>query len=255
MVNKTIQSINITDQTKYLEQKLQQDLIAYKKVLKWARSIEIRIEKTQLQLENEIKSSSNPTVVRKQVKTCSKIPVRPVHQTYFSKQETSYSNLFDKPISKHTDEANRVNLKQGKTEKTQVEKPTSSSEQIFNNFKRFARTETPTAGTNNEYTQMEIVKIVNQMIKETMEHRITHLEKISVEIGVKSNSNSIEIETTKKSVYAINQGVKNIEEEVNEFKNQIDGLENQVCNTNWEMENGLKSTQELITKLFRPSIT
>ncbi|CAF0861587.1 unnamed protein product [Brachionus calyciflorus] len=61
--------INPNDNIQLLEFKLNQDLIALKKVLKWEKAIEKRIEATKLQIQ-ALKSSKQ--------KPMSKIPV-PVH--------------------------------------------------------------------------------------------------------------------------------------------------------------------------------
>ena len=52
MTNKPTQKINYFDYFELLEYKLQQDRLAYKKVMKWATTIQKRIEQNQTHLEN-----------------------------------------------------------------------------------------------------------------------------------------------------------------------------------------------------------
>ena len=96
MTNKIAQISNSIDQIqlKNLEYKLQQDILAQKKVLKWARTIETRIERTRSQLENLKQQKQNAVKDTIRFKTTSKIPIpsRPVQKTPLTQQEPNESN-------------------------------------------------------------------------------------------------------------------------------------------------------------------
>ena len=51
MINKTTQEKQTIEYIQLLEYKLQQDLMAHNKVMKWAKTIQKRIECTQAQLD------------------------------------------------------------------------------------------------------------------------------------------------------------------------------------------------------------
>lgn len=76
MTYQTSQKSNSIEQTelKNLEYRLHQDLLAYKKVMKWAKTIETRIYRTRVQVEN-IKQQKSIERENVQLKTSSKIPV------------------------------------------------------------------------------------------------------------------------------------------------------------------------------------
>lgn len=94
MINTQTQT-NSIDQLQLLEHRLRQDILAKKKVMKWARTIETRIERTRSQLENFKLQKSNTFKNTIQFKTTSKIPIpsRLVQKTPIIQPQQNKSNI------------------------------------------------------------------------------------------------------------------------------------------------------------------
>ena len=94
MINTPTQT-NSIDQLQLLEHRLRQDILAQKKVLKCARTIETRIERTRSQLENFKLQKSNTFKNTVQFKTTSKIPIpsRLVQKTPIIQPQQNKSNI------------------------------------------------------------------------------------------------------------------------------------------------------------------
>ncbi|CAF1078900.1 unnamed protein product [Brachionus calyciflorus] len=80
---------------KNLENRLQQDLLAYKKVIKLAKTIETRIYRTRVQIEN-VKQHKFIETINEQSKASSKIPcvpIKPIKSNFTQNTQNQELNL------------------------------------------------------------------------------------------------------------------------------------------------------------------
>ncbi|CAF1017588.1 unnamed protein product [Brachionus calyciflorus] len=118
MANKSTQNTYIIDQIQKLEQKLQQDILAHKKVSKWLKTIQTRMEQTRSKINNL--KQNNPNAIENiiQLKPLSKIPIP--------------SRLVQKTKSKFQKETSNNRDQDSKSNKEKIIIPLNSKSKIHN---------------------------------------------------------------------------------------------------------------------------
>lgn len=215
MTYKSSQNSNSIDlmQLENLEHKLKQDLLAHKKVLKWTKTIEARIERTKAQIKS-VKQHEIITRKNLQIKAASKIPVpsrlnqkiQPVQlQTIRS---TQYTRTQESNKSKFTNEPKQKTIHQSHSTKVQ-------NETFQNKYKaHFDPQESYNFTSSANITNLIDACILNRFVP-----LLNRLETVEAQI----NSNECLIEEAKNGIKTISESVavnaKESEHTLNNLKN------------------------------------
>ena len=218
MINKPTQQTNSTNQMQILEIRLRQDISARKKVLKWTKSIETRIEQTRAQLENfkQHKQFMAENIIQFKPLT-SKIPIpsKLVQKT----QRSNESNL-PKPTTDNRDKktySNKVEFNDGPKSKINLQNCTikNQTETIHNQNK--------TDLNNRERVNLTLSSSINNFIDIYIQKRCGPLFKRLESLELHVNLNECLIQEMKTNVSTIS---KNIDVNAKEFENHLNNFKN-----------------------------
>lgn len=219
MTYQTSQKSNSIDQTelKNLEYRLHQDLLAYKKVMKWVKTIETRIYRTRVQVEN-IKQQKSIERENVQLKTSSKIPVpsRLIQNIPSVQIKSIKSNLTQNTQNQE------LNITTLNDESKQIVKLQTYS---MNKQVKNIQNKNKTNFESDKILTTSVSNLIDTYIRNRFNPLLTRLEKLEL----KSNANECLLQEAKDSIKAI---AKDIDINAKESENSLNNLKNILINFN-----------------------
>ena len=211
MINKSTE--NSLDQLQLLENRLRQDILAHKKVLKWEKTIQTRIQRTISQIEN-LKQHKPKTVENTiQIITASKIP-KP--SRLVSKKNRSNQPIPTLNNRNQGTESNEVLNDESKSKVKLENLPISGVIQTFYKKNKKSCENNPSI---NPSTSSIIINFIDSYIR----NRFDSLVKRFGILELQSNSNERLIQEVKIKINTIS---KDFNLNAQEFENSINILKN-----------------------------
>ena len=212
---------NSIDQLQLLEHRLRQDILAQKKILKWAKTIETRIERTRSQLEKLKQQKQNTTKNTIQLRTSSKIPIpsRLVQNTLQMQQQQNKSIIL-KSMSNNRAQESETNEKVNVELKIKQIKLKSSPDTERTKTKRI---------TNNTQSNQEksfnfiLSSYITNLIDAYIQKRFGPISKRLENLELQLDSNEHSIQEVKSNITTFskisNDNAKEYENSLNNIKN------------------------------------
>ena len=227
MTNKTTKLQKQTHSTDYLnllEYKIQQDHIAYKKVIKWAATIQNRIEKTQKQLEDQkAKSKEIEAKIQNEETRPNEIKILNVPD------QTSYTIAQIKQIDENNSFIRNCTCTYGQTHVYTIEKK-------HKNF-AFSTDKSNNCQETKKKENESFIKIAEERLEALLEtlidKRLSTLTKIL-------NCQENEILGLKADVVDKMKDISKMQEELFEIDKMVNGVENSISNNHSEIKELVK---------------
>ena len=266
MTNKTTKSEKQTHSTDYLnllEYKIQQDRIAYKKVIKWATTIQNRIEQTQRQLEDLKKYIPKTSESQKNVEETLCLPQAPIPLdiVFLNQEETTKLKEIEAKTQYEETRPNEIKIS---NVSDQTFHTIAHTKQIDEN-NSIIRNCTCTYGQTNVYTIgkklknfevaidkrnncQEIKKKENEPLNKIAEERLEALldsiidEKLSTftkKLNCQENELlglKVDVADKMKDLYKVKQDITKMHEKIFEIDNMVNGVENSISKTHSEIK-------------------
>jgi hypothetical protein len=209
MIHKPTQRTNSIDYIELLEYKLQQDLLAQKKILKWARTIQTRIEQTKANINNLKRYKPNTTTNRKQVKTISRIPIpsKSFHKTTSNQEQPIMPNVFQPIISNQDTELTNITVCNSLKPSLENEPKSGQSKTIRNDNKQALGREKSSNLNCNSY--------IKNIIETYVQNRFDPLEK-------RLQNLDLQIDSNERLIRELNINMRTISKNVNDNGKELE---------------------------------